>query len=33
MVAKWESRMRSPTAANLDRWAQALGLKLIFRRQ
>jgi transcriptional regulator with XRE-family HTH domain len=33
MVAKWESRMRSPTAANLDRWAQALGLKLTFRRQ
>ena len=33
MVAKWESRIRSPTAGNLDRWVQALGLKLVFKRQ
>jgi transcriptional regulator with XRE-family HTH domain len=31
MVAKWENRLRSPTAANLDRWAAALGLRLVFR--
>jgi transcriptional regulator with XRE-family HTH domain len=33
MVAKWESRIRSPTAGNLDRWVQALGLKLVFKKQ
>jgi Predicted transcriptional regulator with C-terminal CBS domains len=32
MIAKWEAYIRSPTAANLDRWARALGLKLVFKR-
>jgi len=32
MVAKWEAYIRSPTAANLDRWAQALGLRLVFKK-
>ena len=31
MVAKWESCQRNPTAINLDRWAEALGLRLTFR--
>jgi transcriptional regulator with XRE-family HTH domain len=32
LVAKWETYQRSPTAANLDRWAAALGLKVVFKR-
>ena len=32
LVAKWETYQRSPTAANLDRWAAALGLRVVFRR-
>ena len=31
-IAKWETYIRSPTAANLDRWARALGLKLVLRK-
>jgi transcriptional regulator with XRE-family HTH domain len=28
MIAKWESGQRSPTALSLEKWANALGLKL-----
>jgi transcriptional regulator with XRE-family HTH domain len=31
-IAKWETYKRSPTAANLDRWAAALGLRVVFKR-
>ena len=32
LVAKWETYDRSPTAANLERWAAALGLRIVFKR-
>ena len=28
MIAKWEAGHRSPTAESLDRWANALGLRV-----
>lgn len=32
MVSKWERGDRQPTAANLERWARALGMQVILRK-
>ena len=31
MIAKWEAGLRHPTAASLEKWANALGLRLELR--